>query len=104
MMLPPPYLIAGTVLLGMKASLLLFQTCLLSFGKIAQSLSHLTIKLFSRSRLVCPCGQLHMSVEVEGASFGAGASFLINTISDGNTHFTVDSDSAVPDVSSSWQA
>lgn len=45
-----------------------------------------------------------MSVEVEGASFGAGASFLINTISDGNTHFTVDSDSAVPDVSSSWQA
>lgn len=40
----------------------------------------LTIRFFSRRHLVCPCGQLQISFEFEGMSFGAGASFLVSTL------------------------
>lgn len=36
--------------------------------------AHLTIKLFSRRNLVCPCGQLQILVQLEGVDFGAGDS------------------------------
>lgn len=50
-------------------------------GQIAQSLSRRTIKLFSKRHLACPCGQLQISLELGGVGFGAGASFLVRTLS-----------------------
>lgn len=52
----------------------------LTFGHTAQSLS-LTIRLFSWRHLVHPCGQVHVSIHLKGFDFGAGASFLVGTLS-----------------------
>lgn len=49
----------------------------LIFGHTAQSLS-LTIRLFSWRHVVHPCGQVHV---FKGFDFGAGASFLVGTLS-----------------------
>lgn len=49
----------------------------IALGQIAQSLSHLTIKPFTRSHLACPCEQMQILVELEGVDFWAGASFLL---------------------------
>lgn len=71
------------------------------------SLSHLTIEIFSRRRFACPFGNLWIAGELECISFGAGAYFLVSNVSDHSDvklTWRVDSDTAVPTVSSSWQA
>lgn len=40
----------------------------------------LSIKSFSRKHLACPCGQLHVSVKLEGVAFKERASFLVGTL------------------------
>lgn len=50
----------------------------LTFGHTAQSLS-LTIRLSWR-HLVHPCGQVHVSIQLKGFDFGAGASFLVGPL------------------------
>lgn len=42
--------------------------------------SQLTVKLFSRQHLACLFEQLQIFVELEGVSFGVGASFLLGTL------------------------
>lgn len=63
--LPALCLTASTGLLDFKASPLLLHTYLI----VAQSLSRLATKLFSRRHLDCPCGQLQISDKLEGADF-----------------------------------
>ncbi|MED6259975.1 hypothetical protein ATANTOWER_024345 [Ataeniobius toweri] len=45
-------------------------------GHIVQPLSCLTIKLFFSRCLVCPCGQLHTSIEPRDVGFGVRPVFL----------------------------
>lgn len=85
----------STVFLVLKASLLLQRAYLLSLS------DH---KTFSLSR---QCGQLQILVKLEGVDFGAGASFLVGTLSvhgdvkhQWNISVTVHSDTDVPAVSS----
>lgn len=67
MRLPPPCLTVGEVIVGLKAwPIRLFAIV----KKITQYLSCLTIKLFFR-RYLSPCGQLVISVKIEGIIFEA---------------------------------
>lgn len=68
-MLLPPQLIQS-----LKASL--FFACKHIFFHWGQSLSCLTIKLFSRSHLACPSGQLQISVKFESVDFWSRSFFF----------------------------
>lgn len=57
--------------------------------QITQSLSHLTIKLFSRRHFAYPSRQLQISIQVESVDFGPGASFLVCILSVHDQHFLV---------------
>lgn len=68
-MLQPLCLTAGTVYLGLKVSPV-------SVVIVAKYFSCLTKRHLARS-----CGQLQILAEFEGDDFGAGASFLLSTLS-----------------------
>lgn len=73
---------------------------------VAKYLSQINIQIFSRRQLACLCGQLQITVELEGVNFGTRMCFLVGTLSvygDIKTHFTVDCDTDIPAVYISWQ-